>query len=89
MIRKSTWLKLFQQKIKQRIQKSLREKIRENIKSKGNTANDIIKVELSIWDLKKNFIKEEEELLCSSCEKEDGTTDHIIQCGRDRAKKTK
>ena len=79
MIRKSTWIKLIKQMINQGIKKSLCEEKRKNIKYKGNTAKDIIKIELSMRDLIKNYIKEKEELLCSSCDKEYDTIKYILQ----------
>ena len=49
---------------------------------KGDTVNDIIKIRLHVWDLKKNYMKEEEHPLCAS-ERDDDTTEHVLQYGRD------
>ena len=38
-------------------------------------------------DLKKNYVKIEEQPLRSLCEKEDDTTEHALQCGRDEDRK--
>ena len=35
-------------------------------------------------DLKKNHKKEEEQPLCSLCQIEDDTTEHVFGCGKDR-----
>lgn len=39
--------------------------------------------------LKKNYVKIEEQPLRSLCEKEDDTTEHALQCGRDEDRKQK
>ena len=57
--------------------------------SKRDTVKDIIKVRLHIWNLKKNNRKEEERPLCSLCQIEDDTTEHVLQCGRDQNRKQK
>ena len=40
-----------------------------------------------MWDLKKNFKKEEKQLLFPLCETDDDTTDDVLKCGRDRDRK--
>ena len=81
----------------ERIQKSARKsEIRQNLeqlkminekgkitdKCKGDTVKDIIKIRLHMWDLKKNYRKEEEQPLYPLSAKEDDTRDHVLQCGR-------
>ena len=52
--------------------------------SKGVIVKDIIKIRLHMWDLKKNYKKEEEEALCPLCEADGDTTEHVLKYGRDR-----
>ena len=40
---------------------------------KGDIAKDIIKIGLYMWDLKKDYKKEEEQILCPLCQKEENT----------------
>ena len=40
-----------------------------------------------MWDLKKNYKKEGEQLLCPLYEIEEDTTEHVLRCGRDTADK--
>ena len=56
---------------------------------KGETVKNIIKIRLHMWDLKKNYGKVEEQPLCPLCEKEDDTTEHVLQCGRNEDRKQK
>ena len=37
-----------------------------------------------MWNVNKNYRKEEEQPLCPLCETENDTTEHMLQCGRDR-----
>ena len=36
-----------------------------------------------MWDLKKNYKKEEEQALCPLYEIEEDTTEHVLRCERD------
>ena len=56
---------------------------------KEDTVKDIIKIRLHMWDLKKNYKKEEEQSLCPLCEIEEDTTKHLIKCGRATERKQK
>ena len=40
-----------------------------------------------MWDLKKNYKKEKEQLLCPLCEKGEDTAEHVLKCGRDTDRK--
>ena len=60
---------------------------KEKIHSKGDIVKDIIKIRLHMWDLKKNYKKEEEQTLCPLCEVEEDTTEHVLRCGRDTGRK--
>ena len=53
---------------------------------KGDIDKDIIKIRLHIWDFKKNYEKEEEQL-CPLCEIEEDTIEHVLRCGRDTDRK--
>ena len=54
---------------------------------KGVTVKDIIKIKLHMWDLKKNYKKEGEQLLYPLYEIEEDTKEHVLRCGRDTADK--
>ena len=54
---------------------------------KGGIVKDIIKIRLNMWDLKKNYKKEEEQPLCPLCEIEEDTTEHVLKRGRDTDRK--
>ena len=54
---------------------------------KGDIVKDIIKIRLHMWDLKKNYKKEEEQPLCPLCEIEEDTTEHVLRYGRDTDRK--
>ena len=62
-----------------------RKKYREQCK--GDIVKDIIKIRLHMWDLKKNYKKEEEQPLCPLCEIEEDTTEHVLRYGRDTDRK--
>ena len=40
-----------------------------------------------MWDMKKNYKKEEEQPLCPSYEKEEDTIENVFRCGRDTDRK--
>ena len=54
---------------------------------KGGIVKGIIKIRLNMWDLKKNYKKEEEQPLCPLCEIEEDTTEHVLKRGRDTDRK--
>ena len=54
---------------------------------KGDIVKDIIKIRLHMWDLKKNYKKEEEQPLCPLSEIEEDTTEYVLRCGRDTDRK--
>ena len=55
--------------------------------SKGDIVKDIIKIRLHMWDLEKNYKKEEEQTLCPLCKIEEYKTEHVLRCGRDTDRK--
>ena len=54
---------------------------------KGDIVKDTIKIRLHMWDLNKNYKKEEEKPLCPLCEIEKDTTKHVLRCGKDTDRK--
>ena len=54
---------------------------------KEDIVKDIIKIRLHIWDLRKNYKKEEEQPSRPLCKIEEDTTEHMLRCGRDTDRK--
>ena len=54
---------------------------------KGDIVIDIVKIRLHMWDLNRNYKKEEEQSLCPLCEIENDTIEHVLKCGRDTDRK--
>ena len=54
--------------------------MKEYIKN-GNTNDrkDILKIRLHMWDVRKNYQKNDTDIICPICRKED-TTDHVLDC---------
>ena len=50
---------------------------------KGDIVQDVIKIRLHMHDLKNNYKKEEEQLLCPICEIEEDARAYVLKCGRD------
>ena len=81
------------EKIQQRLTDDLKEKsqartiqkgkwqMKEYIK-KGNTDDikDILKIKLPMWDVKKNYPKNDTNTTFSICRKEEHTTEHVLDC---------
>ena len=81
------------EKIQQRLTDDLKEKskartiqkgkwqMKEYIK-KGNTDDikDILKIKLHMWDVKKNYPKNDTDTTCPICRKEEDTTEHVLDC---------
>ena len=55
--------------------------MKEYIK-KGNTDDikDILKIKLPMWDVKKNYPKNDTDTTCPICRKEEDTTEHVLDC---------
>ena len=49
---------------------------------KGNTDDikDILKIKLHMWDVKKNYPKNDTDTTCPICRKEEDTTEHVLDC---------
>lgn len=58
-------------------------------KYKRDTTKDIIKIRLQVLDLNINYRKEENQPLYQLDEKQDNTTEHVLQCRRDEYRKQK
>ena len=41
---------------------------------------DIIKIRLHMWELKKNYLRKEEDMKCPICNQKEGTTEHVLGC---------
>ena len=46
----------------------------------SDLVKDIIKIRLHIWELKKNYPREEEDTECPVCNQKEDTTEHIREC---------
>ena len=54
----------------------------ERIYKKGNTDDikDILEIRLYMWDVKKNYPKNDTDTICPICGKEEDTTEHVLDC---------
>ena len=46
----------------------------------SNLVKDIIKIRLHMWELKKNYSREEEHTKCPICNQKEDTTKHVLEC---------
>ena len=46
----------------------------------GRVAMDILKIRLNMWNLKKNYPKDLNDLKCPRCKIEEDTTEHVLSC---------
>ena len=55
--------------------------MKEYIKN-GNADDlkDILKIRLHMWDVKKNYPKNDTDTICPICRKEEDTTEHVLDC---------
>ena len=81
------------EKIQQRLTDDLKEKaktrtiqkdkrlMKEYIKN-GNAGDikDILKIRLHMWDVKKNYRKNDTDTICPICRKEENTMEHMLDC---------
>ena len=82
-----------QNKIQERVEKEMENKtklrtVREDkwerkeyiAKCDGNLVKDIIKIRLHMWELKKNYPREEEDMKCPICNQKEDTTEYVLEC---------
>ena len=48
----------------------------------SDLVKDIIKIRLHMWELKKNYPGEEEDMKCSICKQKEDITEHALECQR-------
>ena len=41
---------------------------------------DILKIRLHMWDVKKNYPKNDTDTICPICKKEEDATEHVLDC---------
>ena len=46
----------------------------------SDVVKDIIKIRLHMWELKKNYPREEEDMKCPICTQNEDTTEHVLEC---------
>ena len=46
----------------------------------SDLVKDIIKIRLHMWELKKNYPREEEDMKCPICTQNEDTTEHVLEC---------
>ena len=46
----------------------------------SDLVKDIIKIRLHMWELKKNYQREEEDTKCPICNQKEDTTEHVLEC---------
>ena len=46
----------------------------------SDLVKDIIKIRLHMWELKKNYPREEEDMKCPTCTQKEDTTERVLEC---------
>ena len=46
----------------------------------SDRVKDIVKLRLHMWELKKNYPREEEDMKCPICSQKEDTTEHMLEC---------
>ena len=82
-----------QNQIEERVEKEMEHKtklrtVREDkrerkeyiTKCDSDEKKDIIKITLHMWELKKNYPREEEDKKCPICKQKENTTEHVPEC---------
>ena len=84
-----------QNKIQEKVEKEMENKtklrtVREDkwerkeyiAKCDSDLVKDIIKIRLhyDVWELKKNYPREEENMKCPICNQKEDTTEHVLEC---------
>ena len=92
-MKKSEWKRTIKDKIQERVEKEMENKtklrtVREDkwerkeyiAKCDSDLVKDIIKIRLHMWELKKNYPREEEDMECPICNQKEDTTEHVLEC---------
>ena len=91
---KSEWKKVVKERISKKVREEVTEKLKttklrfiEDTERKDyvkecrmGEVREIMKIRLNMTELKPNFCGKYRDRICSACEKEDETTEHVIQC---------
>ena len=91
---KSEWKKVVKERISKKVREEVTEKLKttklrfiEDTERKDyvrecrmEEVKEIMKIRLNMTELKPNFCGKYRDRICSACEKEDETTEHVIQC---------
>ena len=46
----------------------------------SDPVKEIVKIRLHMWELKKNYPREEEDSKCPRCNQKEDTTEHVLEC---------
>ena len=94
-MKKSEWKRTtkekVQNKIQERVEKEMENKpelrtVREDKWERkeyiATYDSDLVKDmwELLMWELKKNYLREEEDMKCPLCKQKEDTTEHVLEC---------
>ena len=90
---KRTFKDKIQNQIQDRVEKEMENKTKLRIVREGkwerreyittcdcDLVKDIKKIRLHMWELKKNYPREEEDTKCPICNQKQDTTEHVLEC---------
>ena len=96
IMRKSGWERTVKDKIQNQIQERVEKKMenktklrtvredkwerKEYITTGDNDLVKDIKIRLHMWELKKNYPREEQDTKCPICNQKEDTTEHVLEC---------